>query len=131
MCVGVLSLCVVILGVALPAAAQTFPRTEISGGYQFVTFTVEDDNESIPKGWYFEVAGRTRPESRLTSISSSPSDRRPRRAHISSRAIFQAPAETFFLDGGAAATVPWSSRRPLARSERGSRIPPIPMAISD
>ena len=61
MCVGVLSLCVVILGVALPAAAQTFPRTEISGGYQFVTFTVEDENESIPKGWYFEVAGNLNP----------------------------------------------------------------------
>jgi opacity protein-like surface antigen len=61
MCVGVLSLCVVILGVALPAAAQTFPRTEISGGYQFVTFTVADENESIPKGWYFEVAGNLNP----------------------------------------------------------------------
>jgi opacity protein-like surface antigen len=61
MCVGVLSLCVVILGVALPAAAQTFPRTEISGGYQFVTFTVADENESIPKGWYFEVAGNLTP----------------------------------------------------------------------
>jgi len=52
---------VVILGVALPAAAQTFPRTEISGGYQFVTFTVADENESIPKGWYFEVAGNLTP----------------------------------------------------------------------
>jgi hypothetical protein len=47
--------------VALPAAAQTFPRTEISGGYQFVTFSVEDENESIPKGWYFEVAGNLNP----------------------------------------------------------------------
>ena len=61
MCVGVLSLCVVILGVAFPSAAQTFPRTEISGGYQFVTFSVEDENESIPKGWYFEVAGNLNP----------------------------------------------------------------------
>ena len=60
MCVGVLSLCVVILGVAFPSAAQTFPRTEISGGYQFV-FSVEDENESIPKGWYFEVAGNLNP----------------------------------------------------------------------
>ena len=61
MCVGALSLCVFMLGVALPADAQTFPRTEISGGYQFVTFTVEDENESIPKGWYFEVAGNLNP----------------------------------------------------------------------
>jgi opacity protein-like surface antigen len=55
------------LGAALPAAAQTFPRTEISGGYQFVTFSVEDaatgenNTESIPKGWYFEVAGNLNP----------------------------------------------------------------------
>ena len=61
MCAGALSLCVVLLGVALPAAAQTFPRTEISGGYQFVTFSVEGENESIPKGWYFEVAGNLNP----------------------------------------------------------------------
>jgi opacity protein-like surface antigen len=61
MCVGVLSLCAVMLGLAVPAAAQTFPRTEISGGYQFVTFSVEDENESIPKGWYFEVAGNLNP----------------------------------------------------------------------
>lgn len=61
LCTGALSLCVVLLGVALPAAAQTFPRTEISGGYQFVTFSVQDENESIPKGWYFEVAGNLNP----------------------------------------------------------------------
>jgi opacity protein-like surface antigen len=47
---------------AIPAAAQTTPRTEISAGYQFVTFSVEDgENESIPKGWYFEVAGNLNP----------------------------------------------------------------------
>lgn len=61
LCVGVLSLCAVMLGLAVPAAAQTFPRTEISGGYQFVTFSVEDESESIPKGWYFEVAGNLNP----------------------------------------------------------------------
>jgi hypothetical protein len=49
------------LGLAVPAAAQTFPRTEISGGYQFVTFSVEEESESIPKGWYFEVAGNLNP----------------------------------------------------------------------
>jgi opacity protein-like surface antigen len=67
MCVGALTICAVMFGVALSAAAQTFPRTEISGGYQFVTFTVEgtdgvdDETESIPKGWYFEVAGNINP----------------------------------------------------------------------
>jgi outer membrane autotransporter protein len=58
----VLSIGVVILGVAVPAAAQTAPRTEISGGYQFLTFSVEDeDNESMPKGWYADVAGNLTP----------------------------------------------------------------------
>ncbi len=56
-----LGFCLAALGVAIPAAAQTTPRTEISGGYQFVTFTVEDESESIPKGWYFEVAGNLNP----------------------------------------------------------------------
>jgi opacity protein-like surface antigen len=54
-------LCLAALCVAVPAFAQTTPRTEISGGYQFVTFTVEDESESIPKGWYFEVAGNLNP----------------------------------------------------------------------
>jgi outer membrane autotransporter protein len=62
MCMRVLSIGVVILGVAVPAAAQTAPRTEISGGYQFLTFSVEDeDNESMPKGWYADVAGNLTP----------------------------------------------------------------------
>jgi hypothetical protein len=55
------SFCLAAFGVAIPASAQTTPRTEISGGYQFVTFTVEDESESIPKGWYFEVAGNLNP----------------------------------------------------------------------
>jgi opacity protein-like surface antigen len=53
--------CLAALCVAIPASAQTTPRTEISGGYQFVTFSVEDESESIPKGWYFEVAGNLNP----------------------------------------------------------------------
>jgi opacity protein-like surface antigen len=58
----VLGLGVVMLGVAVPAVAQTTPRTEISGGYQFLTFSVEgDDNESMPKGWYADVAGNLTP----------------------------------------------------------------------
>ena len=47
--------------VAIPVSAQTTPRTEISGGYQFVTFSVDGDNESIPKGWYFDVTGNLNP----------------------------------------------------------------------
>jgi opacity protein-like surface antigen len=56
-----LGFCLAALCMAIPASAQTTPRTEISGGYQFVTFTVEDESESIPKGWYFEVAGNLNP----------------------------------------------------------------------
>jgi opacity protein-like surface antigen len=58
----VLSIGVVFLAVAVPATAQTTPRTEISGGYQFLSFAVEgQDNESIPKGWYADVAGNLTP----------------------------------------------------------------------
>jgi hypothetical protein len=55
--VRVLCFFLVALCVAGSASAQTTPRTEISGGYQFLTFTVDDDSESLPKGWYFDVAG--------------------------------------------------------------------------
>ncbi|HEY9461612.1 MAG TPA: outer membrane beta-barrel protein [Vicinamibacterales bacterium] len=58
----VLSIGVVFLAVAVPATAQTTPRTEISGGYQFLSFAVEgQDNESMPKGWYADVAGNLTP----------------------------------------------------------------------
>ena len=53
----VLGICLAVLAVSVPVAAQTTPRTEISGGYQFVTFSVDDESESLPKGWYFDVAG--------------------------------------------------------------------------
>jgi hypothetical protein len=55
--VRALGFCLVALCVAIPVSAQTTPRTEISGGYQFLTFSVDDDTESMPKGWYFDVAG--------------------------------------------------------------------------
>jgi opacity protein-like surface antigen len=61
MCVHVLSICAAILGVAVPVAAQTSPRTEISGGYQFLSFEADDENESMPKGWYVDVAGNLTP----------------------------------------------------------------------
>ena len=59
--VRVLGFCLVVLGVAVPVSAQTAPRTEISGGYQFVTFSVDGESESLPKGWYFDVAGNLTP----------------------------------------------------------------------
>ena len=57
----VLGLCLAVLAVSVPVAAQTTPRTEISGGYQFVTFSVDEESESLPKGWYFDVAGNVSP----------------------------------------------------------------------
>jgi opacity protein-like surface antigen len=59
-CVRVLSLCAVVLSVAAPAFAQT-PGLEVSGGYQFLNFDVEDENESLGKGWYLDVAGNVTP----------------------------------------------------------------------
>jgi hypothetical protein len=60
--VHVLGICFAALSVAIPASAQTVPKTEISAGYQFVTFSVdEDNNESMPKGWYFDVTGNLTP----------------------------------------------------------------------
>lgn len=67
--VRVLGLCLAALSVAIPVSAQTSPRTEISGGYQFLTFSVDEDtsldgvdnNESLPKGWYVDVAGNLNP----------------------------------------------------------------------
>jgi hypothetical protein len=43
------------VGTTAPAAAQDFPRAEVSGGYQFLEFTAAD--ESLEKGWYADVAG--------------------------------------------------------------------------
>lgn len=57
----VLAIGLVVLSVGVPVFAQTTPRTEISVGYQFVTFSVDGESESMPKGWYFDVAGNLSP----------------------------------------------------------------------
>ena len=59
--VRVLGFCLVVLGAAIPVSAQTVPRTEISGGYQFVNYSVDGEGESLPKGWYVDVAGNLTP----------------------------------------------------------------------
>ena len=57
-----LALCVAVLGVAaVPASAQTVPTVELSGGYQFLNLAVEGQNESMPAGWYADVAGNLTP----------------------------------------------------------------------
>ena len=59
--VCVLTFCLVVLSAAMPVSAQTVPRTEISGGYQFVNYSVDGEGESLPKGWYVDVAGNLTP----------------------------------------------------------------------
>jgi opacity protein-like surface antigen len=59
--VRMLALCVTLVCVAVPASAQSTPKAEISAGYQFLNFSVEGENESMPKGWYFDVAGNLNP----------------------------------------------------------------------
>ncbi len=46
---------------AVPASAQDVPKVELSGGYQFLNFSVEGESESMPVGWYFDVAGNLTP----------------------------------------------------------------------
>jgi len=49
------------MGAAAPAFAQSVPKVELSGGYQFLNFSAEGQSESMPKGWYFDVAGNLNP----------------------------------------------------------------------
>jgi opacity protein-like surface antigen len=53
--------CLVALGVAIPASAQSAAKAELSGGYQFLNFSADGDSESMGKGWYFDVAGNLNP----------------------------------------------------------------------
>ena len=55
--VRVLGLCLAALSMTIPAAAQTVPRAEVSAGYQFLSATLITRDESLPKGWYVDVAG--------------------------------------------------------------------------
>jgi len=51
-----------VLGVAaVPASAQTVPKVELSGGYQFLNVAIEGENESMPAGLYVDVAGNLTP----------------------------------------------------------------------
>jgi opacity protein-like surface antigen len=58
----VLALCVAALGIAAgSASAQAVPRVEVSGGYQFLNLAIEGESESMPAGWYADVAGTITP----------------------------------------------------------------------
>ena len=49
--------CLVAIAMAVPASAQTVPKVELSGGYQFLNFSLSGANEAMPAGWYVDVAG--------------------------------------------------------------------------
>ena len=57
----VVVLLITTVAVAIPASAQEVPKVELSGGYQFLNFSVEGESESMPVGWYFDVAGNLNP----------------------------------------------------------------------
>ena len=57
----VLVFCVAGIAMAVPASAQTVPKVELSGGYQFLNFSFEGASEAMPVGWYFDVAGNVTP----------------------------------------------------------------------
>lgn len=53
-------LCLIVIGMARPAAAQDVPNGTFSGGYQFFSGKGEGNDEeweNFPKGWYFDVTG--------------------------------------------------------------------------
>ncbi len=56
---GVGLLCLTVIGIARPVAAQGTPKAEISGGYNYFAAKGSEDDEwtKFPKGWYFDVAG--------------------------------------------------------------------------
>ena len=51
-----LALGLAVFASAVPAAAQSSPKVELSGGYQFLRVTVDGEGLSMPKGWYADVA---------------------------------------------------------------------------
>jgi len=59
--VRILVLCLLAVATAVPVAAQSTPKVELSGGYQFLNFSLDGENESMPVGWYFDVAGNLTP----------------------------------------------------------------------
>lgn len=61
MTVRVLVICLTAVAVAVPVSAQSTPKVELSGGYQFLNFSLDGENESLPVGWYFDVAGNLTP----------------------------------------------------------------------
>jgi hypothetical protein len=49
------------LSLSRPATAQTAPKAEVSGGYQWAHFSGSDQSESFNKGWFGDVAVNVKP----------------------------------------------------------------------
>lgn len=56
---GAMTLGLMVVGFAAPAAAQDTPKAEVSVGYNWLAAKQPSDDEwtKFPKGWYFDVAG--------------------------------------------------------------------------
>jgi hypothetical protein len=60
---GAVVLCLMVVGIAAPAAAQDTPKAEVSVGYNWLTAKesgdddIDDEWEKFPKGFYFDIAG--------------------------------------------------------------------------
>ena len=51
-------LLVIVLGLPRPVAAQEAPKAEISGGYEMLHLgNFGDETQTLPKGWYADIAG--------------------------------------------------------------------------
>jgi hypothetical protein len=57
----VVALALSCLGLARPAAAQTTPKAEVSGGYQWAHFSSDGHSESFNNGWFADVAANVKP----------------------------------------------------------------------
>ncbi len=53
----IIGACLVAVGIARPAAAQTTPNAEVSAGYQLLNLSFDDESQSLSTGWYVDVAG--------------------------------------------------------------------------
>ena len=57
----VLAVLLVGLSIALPAYAQDERNVEVSVGYQLLTFSGDEVDETLSRGWYADLAGNIGP----------------------------------------------------------------------
>jgi hypothetical protein len=57
LCSKIVPVCALVVGLAAPAMAQTSSKVDVSGGYNLLHM----QDETIPGGWYADVAGNVAP----------------------------------------------------------------------